>query len=398
VPGATLFLQAVQDVRIGGRQSNAQYQYTLVGDDLGELQTWTPRLQNALLDVPELTDLNSDQQVHGLESMLVVDRDAASRLGITQKLIDATLYDSFGQAQVSTIYTALNQYKVVMEVAPRFWQDPSALDHVYVRTPAGDQVALSTFATFGPGLTPLAVNHQGGAAATTLSFNLAPGTSLSDAVRAIQAASARIGVPVGISGSFQGTARAFQASLDNQLWLILTALLAVYVVLGMLYESYVHPITILSTLPSAGVGALLALRVCGAEFSVIALIGVILLIGIVKKNAIMMIDFALAAERSGMTPLAAIQQACSLRFRPILMTTMAALFGAVPLALGQGDGAELRQPLGISIVGGLVVSQLLTLYTTPILYLTLDRLRVAYTERRARRSAHRTPELAGTIP
>ncbi|HLQ36771.1 MAG TPA: efflux RND transporter permease subunit, partial [Planctomycetota bacterium] len=401
VPGATLFLQAVQDIRIGGRQSNAQYQYTLTGDDLAELQLWTPRLERELALAKELVDVNSDQQVHGLETVLDIDHDTAARQGISTRLIDATLYDAFGQAQVSTIYTALNQYHVVMEVAPQYWQDPAALADVYVRTPAGAQVPLTSFTRRGPGLTPLSVNHQGASAATTLSFNLVAGISLSDAVRTIQDAAARIGLPATIRGSFQGTARAFQASLDNQPWLILTALVAVYIVLGVLYESYVHPITILSTLPSAGVGALLALLFCGAEFSVIALIGVILLIGIVKKNAIMMIDFALEAVRAhGQAPAAAIRQACSLRFRPILMTTMAALFGAVPLALGQGDGAELRRPLGISIVGGLVVSQMLTLYTTPILYLQLDRLRVLFERRRAARRARTglRQALAETLP
>jgi multidrug efflux pump len=389
VAGASLFLQATQDVRIGGRTSGAQYQYTLSADDLEELRAWTPRLQQALMQEPLLADVNTDQQVRGLQISLEIDRATAARLGVSARAVDQALYDAFGQAQVSTIYTALNQYRVVMEVAPRWWQSPEALENVYVRADSGKLVALSAFSRFSPSLTPLSVNHQGLFAATTVSFNLAPGASLSDATRILAATTASLGMPATVHGSLQGTARAFQSSLDSQPWLILTAILAVYIVLGMLYESLVHPITILSTLPSAGVGALLALRFCKTELSVIAVIGVILLIGIVKKNAIMMIDFALDAQRTrGAGAREAIYEACLLRLRPILMTTVAALLGAVPLAIGAGDGAELRQPLGISIVGGLVMSQALTLYTTPVLYLTLERLRAGFaaTWRRARGS------------
>ena len=314
---------------------------------------------------------------------MIIDRDAATRLGVTPEAIDNTLYDAFGQRQVSTIYNPLNQYRVVMEAAPQYWQNPDGLRDIYIITSTGAQVPLSTFSHYEPTNTALAVNHQGQFAASTISFNLAPGASLSGATQDIQDAMNRIGVPSSVHGSFQGTAKAFQDSLSSQPVLILFALITIYIVLGVLYESYVHPITILSTLPSAGVGALLALIITDTDFSIIALIGVILLIGIVKKNAIMMIDFALEAERSqGMSPADAIFHACVLRFRPILMTTMAALLGALPLALGHGDGAELRTPLGISIVGGLLVSQILTLYTTPVVYLALDRLRL----RRAGRS------------
>jgi len=386
-PGASLFLNPVQDIRVGGRQANATYQYTLQADDLDELRTWEPRIRQALSQLPELVDVNTDQQDKGLQTSLVIDRDTAARLGVSPTLIDATLDDAFGQRLVSTIYSALNQYHVVMEAAPEYWQSAAALDHVYVSTPRKAQVPLSAFARYVPTNTALGVNHQSQFVASTISFNLPEGTSLGQATLAIDTALARIGVPSTIRGSFQGTARAFQDSLNSQPWLILAALLTVYIVLGVLYESYMHPITILSTLPSAGIGALLALKLFHTEFSVIALIGVILLIGIVKKNAIMMIDFALEVERShNKSSRDAIFEACLLRFRPIMMTTMAALLAAVPLALGTGDGAELRRPLGISIVGGLIVSQLLTLFTTPVVYLYLDRFSLwarRFRERRA---------------
>ncbi|HZV96305.1 MAG TPA: multidrug efflux RND transporter permease subunit [Candidatus Nitrosocosmicus sp.] len=378
VPGATLFLQAVQDLRIGGRQSNAQFQYTLQssGAELTELNAAAPRMLAKLRTLPELRDVSTDQQNRGLQAKLVIDRDTASRLGIRPQVVDDTLYDAFGQRQVSTIFTQLNQYRVVMEVAPRFQQDPDALKGVYVKTPAGAPVPLSAFAQLTPTLTPLAVSHQGQFPAVTLSFNVAIGVAPGDAVNAIRAAEREVGLPPSIRATFQGTLQAFQASLATQPYLIIAAILTVYIVLGVLYESYVHPLTILSTLPSAGVGAVLALMLFKTDLSVIAMIGIVLLIGIVKKNAIMMIDFALDAERSGgKSPAEAITQACLLRFRPIMMTTMAALLGGLPLALGTGTGSELRRPLGITIVGGLLLSQLLTLYTTPVVYLYLDRLR-----------------------
>ena len=391
-PGANLFLQPVQDIRIGGRQSNAQYQFTLQGDDLTELRAWEPKIRQALSTLPELADVNTDQQDKGLQTTLVIDRDAATRLGVTARMIDTTLNDLFGQRQVSTIYAQLNQYHVVMEAAPEYWQSPEALKTVYVSTSTGAQVPLSAFATYGPTNTPLGVNHQGQFVASTISFNLALGVSLSQATRAVEDALVRLGVPNTVRGSFQGSARVFQASLASQPWLILAALITLYIVLGVLYESYVHPITILSTLPSAGVGALLALMLFRTDFTIIAFIGVILLIGIVKKNAIMMIDVALEAERTrGLSTRDAIFEACLLRFRPILMTTLAAMLGALPLALGVGDGAEMRRPLGIAIVGGLFFSQLLTLYTTPVVYLYLDRFRLWATRARERRAHSRLP-------
>ncbi len=391
IAGANLFLNPIQDLRGGGRQSEANTQFTLRGDDLNELRTWGPKLEAALRDLPQLTDVNSDQQDRGLQMSLVIDRPTASRLGITPRAIDTALNLAFGQAQVSTIYQDRNQYRVVMEAAPEYWQSPETLKSVYVLSPSKGQVPLATFARYEPTLAPLSVSHQGQFAATTISFNLAPGVSMSEASDLIRDTMARIGVPTTIYASFEGTAKLFQQGLANQPWLILAALLTVYIVLGVLYESLVHPLTILSTLPSAGVGALLALMLFDTEFSIIALIGVILLIGIVKKNAILMIDFALEAERrDAREPRDAIFEACLLRFRPIMMTTLAAMLGAIPLALGSGDGAELRRPLGISIVGGLLVSQLLTLYTTPVIYLYLDRFR--HWARRGFRRRH--PELA----
>jgi multidrug efflux pump len=394
IPGTPTYLQSTQDVRIGGRRGNAQYEYTLQGSDLAELNTWAPRVEQKLRSLPQLVDVNSDQQDRGLQSSVVLDRTTASRLGITPQLIDDTLYDAFGQRQVSIMYTSLNQYHVVMEVEPRFWQHPETLRDIYVRAPAGAQVPLSAFARYEQTATPLSVFHQGQFPAITITFNLAPDVALGDAIRAIERATREIGLPADIRGSPQGTAQAFQASLDNQPLLILAALIAVYIVLGILYESYIHPITILSTLPSAGVGAILALMIFRTDLSIIAFIGIILLIGIVKKNAIMMIDFALEAERrEGKNSADAIYEACVWRFRPIMMTTMAALFGALPLALGTGLGSELRRPLGIAIVGGLLVSQMLTLYTTPVIYLYLDRMRLWFLGLRAGH-ARRAPDKA----
>jgi multidrug efflux pump len=377
IPGATLYMQASQDIRVGGRGSNSQYQYTLQSDKLADLNEWAPKLLDKLKTLPLVLDANSDQQVHGLESRLIIDRATAARLGISPAAIDTTVYSAFGQRQVSTMYTGINQYHVVLEVLPEFQQNPASLNSIYVRATDGTPVPISTFTHLRTVLAPLTVNHQGQFPSITLSFALAPGVALSEAVNAVQRAEDEIGMPANVHGAFAGTAKVFQASLKNQPLLILAALLAVYIVLGMLYESYVHPITILSTLPSAGVGALLALLLFREELTVIALIGIILLVGIVKKNAIMMIDFALDVQRKeGLSPKNAIYQACLLRFRPIMMTTFAAMLGALPLALGTGTGSELRRPLGITIVGGLMVSQLLTLYTTPVIYLYLDKLQL----------------------
>jgi multidrug efflux pump len=387
IPGASLFLQPVQDIRVGGRPTPAQYQFTLQGDDLNELYDWAPKVQAHVRTLPGIVDVNSDQQMRGLQLKLSSDRATAQRFGITQQMVDDTLYDAFGQRQVSTMYSTLNQYHVVMEVDPRFRDTPDSLKSVYIKSKNGVQIPLSALTEFAPGTTPLAVNHSAQFPSVTISFNLTPGVALGDAVQRIEAATHEMGLPLSIHGSFSGTAQAYQASLESQPLLIGAALVAVYLVLGMLYESLIHPITILSTIPSAGVGALLALLLCKLELNVIGLIGIILLIGIVKKNAIMMIDFALDAERKGKSPVDAIFQACTLRFRPITMTTMAALLGGLPLALGTGSGAELRRPLGITIVGGLIFSQMLTLYTTPVVYLYMDRFRLWL-----RRQFHRPAE------
>jgi multidrug efflux pump len=375
VPGATLYLQAQQDIQIGGRGAAAQYQYTLSDEDLKELNTWAPQLEARARKMPELRDVSTDQQNQGLAANLVIDRDTASRLGITAAAIDQVLYDAFGQREVSTMYTGLNQYYVVMEVDPKYQLSPDALNGIFVKSSTGAMVPLSTFAKYDAQRTSLAVNHQGQYPAVTLTFNLAPNVALGDAVTALEKVQAEMNMPSAIHATFQGTAQAFQDSLKNEKWLILAALTAVYIVLGILYESLIHPLTILSSLPPAGVGAILALLLTGTDLSIIGIIGIILLIGIVKKNAIMMIDFALQAERDqGLPPVEAIYQACLLRFRPIMMTTMAALFGGLPLAIGMGVGSELRKPLGITIVGGLLVSQALTLFTTPVVYLFFDRL------------------------
>jgi hydrophobe/amphiphile efflux-1 (HAE1) family protein len=382
VPGATLFLRAYQDITVGGRLSSSQYQYTLSSENLADLLEWAPRVEAQMRQLPELRDIASDQQTRGLQATLVIDRDTASRLGISLQVIDDTLYDAFGQRQVSTTYTELNQYHVVMEVDSAFRDSTDAIQRLYVRSSNGNQVPLSVFSHYETKNTALAVNHQGQFPAVTISFNLGEGVALGDAVTKIQAAVLQMGLPSDIHPTFQGTAQAFQSSLSTQPWLILAALVAVYIVLGILYESYIHPVTILSTLPSAGVGALLALLVFHTELTVIALIGIILLIGIVNKNAIMMIDFAVEAQRTGKTPEESIYQACLLRFRPIMMTTLSALFGGLPLALTTGTGSEMRRPLGISIVGGLMVSQALTLYTTPVIYLYMDRLQLRFKRRK----------------
>ena len=392
VPGATLYLQAMQDVRVGGRLSNALYQFTMQGDNLDDLTNYAPRMLEALRRIRIITDVNSDQQNNGLQSLVRYDRATAARFGISPQLIDNTLYDAFGQRQVSTMYTSLNQYHVVMEAAPQFWQDPQFLRETWVMGTNGKEVPLSAIAHYGPAVAPLAVTHQGLFPSVTISFNLAPGVALGDAVNAIHKAAQQVGLPSTIHTTFSGTAQAYQQSLGNEWLLIVTALATVYIVLGMLYESLVHPVTIISTLPSAGVGGFLALLLTHTDLSVIAMIGLILLIGIVKKNAIMMVDFAIAAERiEGKNSRDAIFEACLLRFRPILMTTMAALLGALPLALGTGTGSELRRPLGITIIGGLIVSQVLTLYTTPVVYLYFDRVQHWWDRVRAGRGA-RTDE------
>ena len=380
-PGANLFLMAEQDIRVGGRQGNASYQYTLLSDDLSELRKWEPKIRAAFAKLPELADVSSDQQDKGSELALTYDRESMARLGINVADANSLLNNAFGQRQISTIYQPLNQYHVVMEVAPEYTQDESSLDKMFVINSDGKAIPLSYFAKWQPANAPLSVNHQGLTAASTISFNLPEGKALSDASAAIERTMTALGVPNTVRGTFAGTAQVFQDTQNSQIVLILAAIATVYIVLGVLYESYVHPLTILSTLPSAGVGALLALEMFGAPFSLIALIGIMLLIGIVKKNAIMMVDFALDAERNGgMSARDAIFQASLLRFRPIMMTTLAALFGALPLAFSSGDGAELRQPLGITIAGGLIMSQLLTLYTTPVVYLYFDRLRSRFSK------------------
>jgi len=391
IPGVSVFMQAGQDLRIGGRGSSAQYQYTLQSDNVDDLVKWGPILLQKMKKLPGFTEVNSDQQNNGLQMYVSYDRDTAARVGVNPQTLDAALYDAFGQAQVSTMFTALNQYHVVMEAAPQYWQTPAGLDDVYIHTNSGGIIPLSAVAKFEPKIAPLAVNHQGQFPSVTVSFNLAPGVALSQAAQQINQLEQSLGMPSTVRGMFSGTFLAFQASLQTEPMLIVTAILTVYIVLGILYESYIHPITILSTIPSAGVGAVLALMMFGTDFSVIAIIGMILLIGIVKKNAILMIDFALAAERNeGKTSKDAIYEACLLRFRPILMTTMAALFGAMPLAIGFGAGAELRRPLGITIVGGLIFSQMLTLFTTPVVYLYMDRF-----SRWLRRLFGHQPRIAG---
>ncbi len=375
VEGITLYMQAVQDLQIDSRVSRTQYQYTLQDADAGELAEWTPRLVDRLRQAPELNDVASDQQNGGYQVDIEIDRDKASRLNVLPQDIDNTLYDAFGQREISTIFTQLNQYRVILEVTPEYQQNPEALAKIYVKSTSGQLVPLSAFATMTPATAPLVITHQGQFPSATISFNLRRGYFLSDAVAAVQQAQREIGLPATVQTTFTGSAAEFQNSLKSEPWLILAAVVVVYIVLGVLYESYIHPVTILSTLPSAGVGALLALIICRTDFSMVSLIGIVLLIGIVKKNAIMMIDFALEAERvQNLSPEKSIYQACLLRFRPIMMTTMAALLGALPLALENGTGSELRRPLGITMIGGLLLSQVLTLYTTPVIYLYMDRL------------------------
>ncbi len=393
VPGATVFVQPGQDLRIGGRQSNAQYQYTIQSEDLDDLNKWGPILLQHMKKLHGFTDVNSDQENDGLQASLVYDRNTAARMGIPAQLVDNTIYDAFGQEEVSTMYTSLNQYYVIMEVEPQFWQNPQGLNEIYLRaTNSSTMVPLGAIAHYVPTTAPIQVNHTGQFPSVTVSFNLSPGFALGDAVKEIDQMEQNLKTPSSIHGSFSGNAAYFQSSLSSEPLLIAAALFAVYLVLGILYESYIHPITIISTLPSAGVGALLALLLFNTDFSIIALIGVLLLIGIVKKNAILMVDFAISAEREQhIPPREAIYQACLLRFRPILMTTMAAMFGALPLVISNGIGSELRRPLGISIVGGLMLSQMLTLYTTPVVYLYFDRLRLWWESVRRKSAVARPP-------
>ena len=387
IPGAQLFLTANQDIRVGGRSSKAQFQYALSDQNIDELNTWAPKLVNKLREYPQIKDATSDQQFRGLQETVVIDRDTGARLGIQPQAVDSTLYSAFGQRQVSIIYTQQNQYHVILEVDPQYYLDPSSLDKIYVKSNSGTQVPLSTIAHYQLDNTPLSVNHQGQFPCVTISFNVGQGVSLGEATQIVEQAKRDLGMPSAIRGSFAGTAQVFEASLATEPLLLLTALIAVYIVLGMLYESLIHPLTILSTLPSAGLGALLAMYITNNELDLVSMIGIILLIGIVKKNAIMMVDFALDAERNeGLAPEESIYQACLVRFRPIMMTTMAAMFGALPLAIGMGVGSELRKPLGIAIVGGLIVSQMLTLYTTPVIYLWLDQIRQRWSQKRASRA------------
>jgi multidrug efflux pump len=375
IPGATLYLQASQDVRVGGRNSAALYQFTMRGDNVQDLIEYAPKMFAQLKTIPIIVDVNTDQQNRGLQSMVVYDRQSAARFGISPQLIDNTLYDAFGQRQVSTMYKSLNQYHVVMEAAPQYWQNPETLRDIYIKSPSGKQVPLNAIAHYGPTVAPLSVNHQGLFPCVTMSFNLQPGVALGDAELAIDEASRKIGLPITIQTGYSGTAAAFTDSLNSEPYLIAAALAAVYLMLGILYESYIHPVTILSTLPSAGVGAFLALILTKTDLSIISMIGVILLIGLVKKNGILIVDFAIAAERNEhKSPRDAIFEASLLRFRPILMTTFAAILGALPLALGAGTGSELRRPLGITIIGGLIMSQALTLFTTPVVYLYFDKI------------------------